>query len=501
VKSYKGGVRHDYKDYSPAAAAARRRSFSWFVLGLSLPVVTVSLLLVSERNESKIPTPAQAAAAASPAALPLLDVPGRPVPLPLPLPAAPATASAAEPTAAAAVSAVAGTPAGEPAASAAQSAPAAEPEAAAEPLDGARIDLLVERGDTLDVLFRRNGLSLADLAALAALPEAGEHLRRIKPGDEFEITHSEGRILTLRRELNDVDVLSVARGAGAGFVATTEKRAIDVRTVGAHGTIRTSLFEAGIAAGMADAVTMDMAYIFQWDIDFIQDVRVGDSFTVVYEELWRDGVKLGNGDVVAAQFVNQGKTYRAARYLDAGGRSDYYTPEGRSVRKAFLRAPVEFTRISSNFNPNRRHPVLNTIRAHRGVDYAAPTGTPVIAAGDGKIVSRGVNGGYGNAVVLQHGGNITTLYGHLSRFGKQRVGSRVKQGDVIGYVGKTGLATGPHLHYEYRVGGAHKNPRTVPLPAADPVPGEYREDFQTATAALWRQLDLYGSGLLTANAE
>jgi murein DD-endopeptidase MepM/ murein hydrolase activator NlpD len=252
---------------------------------------------------------------------------------------------------------------------------------------------------------------------------------------------------------------------------------------------------------MADSVTMDMAYMFQWDIDFIQDVRVGDSFTLVYEELWRDGEKLRNGNIVAAEFINQGDVYRAARYRDPSGRSDYYTPDGRSVRKAFLRAPVEFTRISSNFNPSRRHPVLNTIRAHRGVDYAAPTGTPVIASGDGKVIARGIDGGYGNAVVLQHGGNVTTLYGHLSRFGSQRIGSRVKQGEVIGYVGRTGLATGPHLHYEYRVGGVHKNPRTVPLPAADPVPADYKSDFEANAAPLWRQLDLYQQAHVAASAD
>ena len=222
-----------------------------------------------------------------------------------------------------------------------------------------------------------------------------------------------------------------------------------------------------------------------------QDVREGDEFTVIYEEIWRDGVKLRNGAIVAAEFVNQGKSYRAARYKDASGHSDYYTPDGHSVRKAFIRAPLNFTRISSNFNPSRRHPVLNTIRAHQGVDYAAPAGMPIRAAGDGKVLFRGIQGGYGNVIILQHGNNITTLYGHMSRFGNARVGGRVKQGDVVGYVGKSGLATGPHLHYEYRVNGVHRNPRTVPLPPADPVPAQYQEDFSAVTATLWRQLDVY----------
>ena len=236
---------------------------------------------------------------------------------------------------------------------------------------------------------------------------------------------------------------------------------------------------------------MDMAGIFEWDIDFIQDVREGDTFTVIYEELWRDGVKLRDGQIVAAEFVNQGKSFRAARFSDSSGRASYYTPEGRSVRKAFLRAPLNFTRISSNFNPSRRHPVLNTIRAHRGVDYAAPTGTQIRAAGDGKVSFRGVQGGYGNTIILQHGGNITTLYGHLSRFGSARDGARVSQGDVIGYVGSSGLATGPHLHYEYRVNGVHRNPRTVSLPPADPIAAEQQTAFRAATEPLWRQLDGY----------
>jgi murein DD-endopeptidase MepM/ murein hydrolase activator NlpD len=471
VKSYPSGIRHDYqRDAMVGAQSSRRRGIPWFVLGLSVPIAGVFLLLVSQRNESKIPTPAQASTAAATAEVFL---------------------TAQEPVALAMPHATDATPA-----------PALAEAALAVPVELSldTLDLLVGRGDTMEILFRRNGLSIADLAAMTDVPEAGDHLRRIRPGDRIEVTHDDGRVAALRRELNEAEVLSLSR-TGTGFAATIEQRAIDIRTIGAHGMIETSLFEAGVAAGMADSVTMDMAYIFAWDIDFIQDVRVGDSFTVVYQELWRDGEKLRNGDIVAAEFINQGAVYRAARYRDPTGRSDYYTPDGRSVRKAFLRAPVEFTRISSNFNPSRRHPVLNTIRAHRGVDYAAPTGTPVIASGDGKIIGRGVDGGYGNAVVVQHGGNVTTLYGHLSRFGSQRIGSRVKQGEVIGYVGRTGLATGPHLHYEYRVGGVHKNPRTVPLPAADPVPAEYKTDFEANAAPLWRQLDLYEQAHVAAAAD
>jgi murein DD-endopeptidase MepM/ murein hydrolase activator NlpD len=292
------------------------------------------------------------------------------------------------------------------------------------------------------------------------------------------------------REIDEASVLSIVREP-AGFKVEIIELHVESRLVGAHGIIERSLFEASQDVGISDNVTMNMAGIFQWDIDFIQDVRIGDEFTVMYEELWREGVKLKDGEIVAAEFINQGTSFRAARYINDNGVSGYFTPEGRSVRKAFIRAPVDFTRISSNFNPNRRHPMLNTIRAHRGVDYAAPTGTPIKAAGDGRVTFRSVRNGYGNAIILQHGGNITTLYAHMSQFAQPRIGTRVRQGQTIGFVGMSGLATGPHLHYEYRVNGVHRNPRTVTLPPADPVPTDYRESFQMTVAPLWRQLDAY----------
>ena len=334
---------------------------------------------------------------------------------------------------------------------------------------------------------------------MVALPDASGALKVLKPGDRLEIAHRNGQILSLRREIDDFKVLAIARDE-SGFAANTIAREVDVRVTSGHGVIASSLFEAGSAAGISDRTIMDMAGIFEWDVDFIQDVRVGDSFTVVYEELWRDGEKLRNGDILAAEFINQGTVYRAARYRDASGRSDYYTPDGHSVRKAFLRAPVEFSRISSRFNPRRRHPILNTIRAHKGVDYAAPTGTPVRAAGDGRIHFRGRQGGYGNHVVIEHGGGISTLYGHLSRFAKGAShGQRVRQGQVIGYVGSTGLASGPHLHYEYRVNGVHRNPQTVKLGDARPIADELRADFDARSAPLLAELDLINRGPLLAD--
>ena len=215
------------------------------------------------------------------------------------------------------------------------------------------------------------------------------------------------------------------------------------------------------------------------------DIRDGDSFTVVYEQIFQEGKYLHDGDVLAAQFVNNGKVYRAIRFTSEPGRSSYYTPEGTPMRKAFLRAPVEFTRVSSVFNPHRLHPILNTIRGHMGTDYAAPTGTPVHAAGDGRVSFAGQRGGYGNALILAHSSSVSTLYGHMSHFARHiQIGSRVQQGDVIGYVGMTGLATGPHLHYEYLVNGVHKNPQTVPLAGGEPLHAEALQKFRSAAAPL-----------------
>jgi murein DD-endopeptidase MepM/ murein hydrolase activator NlpD len=234
---------------------------------------------------------------------------------------------------------------------------------------------------------------------------------------------------------------------------------------------------------------MNLAGIFAWDVDFVLDIRHGDNYYLQWDEVWQDGEFVTDGEVVVAEFNNDGRTYQAVRFVDGTGRTDYFTPGGDSVRKAFLRSPVDF-RVSSSFNPNRLHPVLKTRRPHRGVDYAAPRGTPIKAAGDGKVIFRGVKSGYGNVVILQHGGNITTLYAHMSRFAsKVRSGSRVRQGQTIGYVGATGLVTGAHLHYEYRLNGVHRNPRTVKLPQADPIAAKYREEFLAAAGPILEELE------------
>ena len=354
-----------------------------------------------------------------------------------------------------------------------------------------KLTLKVGRGDTMERLFRRNGLDIGQLMQIAQLDEAKKQFRRIKPGDVYEVTHDEGQVISLYSELGLTSALQIKRGE-KGFTASVVERPIEIRKRHAYGVIESSLFESAATAGLSDRTIMNVAGIFAWDIDFILDIRTGDNYYIQYEEIWQDDEYVTDGEIIAAEFNNNGRQIRAIRFKDSDNNTDYYTPEGNSVRKAFIRAPVDFTRISSNFNPNRRHPILNTIRAHRGVDYAAPRGTPIKAAGDGKVIFRGTKSGYGKVVILQHGGNITTLYAHMSGFNaKARLGTRVKQGQTIGYVGMTGLATANHLHYEYRVNGVHRNPRTVSLPDADPIASKYRDQFLTEAAPILEELEQF----------
>jgi len=358
------------------------------------------------------------------------------------------------------------------------------------------VSLKVHRGDTLDRLFRSAGLDLAQLQAIMKLDPARENLRLLKPGDQIDVRHAEGSILEVTRRIDAFNKLNVTR-TNDGFDAQVVTLDYETRSARTTGEIRSSLFEAAARSGVSDTTIMKLASIFASDIDFMLDLRTGDHFTLIYDEMWHQGEKLGEGEVLAAEFVNQGKAYRAVRYEASDGRIGYYTPEGKSLRKSWVRAPLTFSRVSSDFNPRRRHPILNTIRAHTGVDYAAPAGTPVRAPADGKVSFRGRKGGYGNAIIMQHAGGITTLYGHLSRFAKSALaGRRVSQGEVIGYVGATGLATAPHLHYEYRVNGRYMNPRTVKLPNTGPPlhPSEQAR-FARAAAPLLQRLNTSASML------
>ena len=342
--------------------------------------------------------------------------------------------------------------------------------------------VVVGRNDTLDRIFRRLQLSLKDLANLRALPGIKPDLDRLKPGETLSLRHLGADVLGFTRRLSLAQTLNVTRGT-SGFQATLSNNPLETRSRTVSATIDSSLFEAMTQAGAHDQTTLALADIFAWDVDFVNGIQPGDSFTVTYQEVYEKGKYLQDGPILAARFVNAGREYLAVRYVTPNGHAGYYTPEGRSMHKAFLRAPLKFTRVSSPFSLHRRHPILNLIRAHKGVDYAAPIGTPVQAAADGKVIFAGVKGGYGNLIELDHSGGITTVYGHLSRFARGiRVGRRVEQGSVIAYVGMTGLATGPHLHYEYRVNGVFKNPQTVSLPEAGPIDERLRTDFLSKTA-------------------
>lgn len=349
----------------------------------------------------------------------------------------------------------------------------------------------IKSGDSLARLFNQQGISPRQLHDILASGGDAKKLTRIYPGQMLRLrTTSEGELLELRYEIDALNEVEVQK-TDDGYVSHLVVREPEHRTMRAAARIDNSLFVSAQKANVPESVAMELASIFGWDIDFALDIREGDKFAVVYQDLYLDGERIGTGDILAAEFVNQGKLYRAVRYTDSRGHTDYYAPDGHSMRKTFLRTPVAFTRISSRFSSGRKHPVLNRIRAHKGVDYAAPTGTPVKATGNGKIVLRGKKGGYGNTVVIQHGSSYSTLYAHLNNFARgKKVGDRVQQGEIVGYVGSTGLATGPHLHYEFRINGVHRNPLTVKLPDAAPLPKQFRDDFKQATENLIAQLEL-----------
>lgn len=354
------------------------------------------------------------------------------------------------------------------------------------------VQVVVERSDTLDRIFRRLEFSLGDLADILALDDVKQALTRIRPGEMLTFSKRDGQLVGLTREISINQTLKVERDAADQFVASVEEVPLVRKVITTTANIDSSLFAAGMQAGLRDATVLELAEIFRWDVDFVLDLRNGDSFTLVYEQIEKEGQIVGDGNILAAEFVNDGRRFRAVRFENAAGKADYYSPEGKSLRKAFLKAPVQFSRISSVFNPRRKHPVLNTIRAHRGVDYAAPTGTPIRAAGAGRVQFRGVKGGFGNAVEVAHAGGVVTRYGHMSRFAKGLAsGQKVDQGQVIGYVGSTGLASGPHLHFEYIERGVYIDPQQAIRrgePGPPIAPGE-RAAFDLQSAPLLARLE------------
>lgn len=370
---------------------------------------------------------------------------------------------------------------------------------AAEPVEVQKINLTdwneitIRPGDSLSAIFSRVGLSATELSDIMALGREVKVLGKILPGQilEFEIDH-EGDIKTLRYEETPLKTLVVSR-TEAGF--SSEWDLYEPEILISYKTAKItaanpSLYHAGKASGLSDNLIMQLSYVFQWDISFALDLRQGDTFTLLYEDIYIEGEKVQEGGILAAQFKNLGKTYTAVLYEDADGRKNYFTPEGRSMRKAFLRDPVHFSHVSSSFNLRRLHPIHNKVMPHRGTDYAAKLGTPVLASGDGKVTIARQNSASGRYVVIRHGEQYATKYLHLSAFAKGiRAGRSVSQGQTIGYVGSTGWATAPHLHYEFLVKGVQRNPRTVKLPKAESISKSDLLKFMQFTQPVLAQLE------------
>ena len=347
-----------------------------------------------------------------------------------------------------------------------------------------------ERGDTISDLLARLGVNEEEARAFLLRVKPGRSLQMLRPGTTVQARTAEDGTLLALRYITDKARLIGFNKEGAEFKAVEQQLSLSPQQQMKSGEIRSSLFAATDAAGLSDNVAIQLADIFAGDIDFHRGLRRGDKFTVIYEMFYHEGRAIKSGRLLAAEFINQGKSYRAVWFQDAEGKGGYYTPEGNNLRKAFLRSPLEFSRISSGF-AMRFHPILREWRAHKGVDYAAPAGTRVKATADGTVELVGRQGGYGNIVTLKHQGGFSTSYAHLSSFaGGLRNGARVHQGDVIGHVGQTGWATGPHLHYEFRVNNEVRNPLTVALPAALPIPAQQLAAFSKVSAPLAAELNL-----------
>lgn len=374
-----------------------------------------------------------------------------------------------------------------------------EPDLKLDEIDLQKRTETVKSGDNLSLLFQRAGLSDTSLFELMQSNSETKQLTRLHPRQQFHFEIDNKKLYKLTYQKNKLNKVAFTRSE-SGFDYEQISLTPDIIVAFREATIENSLFLAGTNAGMEQSLIMEVANIFGWDIDFALDIRSNDHFSVLYEEHFLNGEKLRNGPILAAEFTNQGKTFKAVRYTDSNGSSNYYTPEGNSMRKAFLRTPVDFARISSHFNLKRKHPILNRIRAHKGTDYAAPTGTPIKAAGDGRVSWAGTKGGYGRTVMIQHGQSYKTLYAHMSKYGRGiKNGVRVKQGQIIGYVGSSGLATGPHLHYEFYLNGAVRNPVRVNLPKAKAIAKTELANFKVQTQSIVATLESYQKNIQVAS--
>lgn len=355
--------------------------------------------------------------------------------------------------------------------------------------------LTVQSGDSLSALFDQAGFSSALMRQV--IVNEGRKLTRLHTGDELHFGTRDGELREIVLVKSPTERLR-AQLTNDGYITKKELSRPEVELAFAAGEVESSLFIAAKEAGLDARTTLALSDIFKWDIDFVNDIRKGDSFEVLYEKRYLEGEEIGGGRILAAYFVNRGSKITAVQYTDESGKTAFYTPEGESLQKAFLSAPID-ARISSSFNLQRRHPVLDVVRPHEGTDYAAATGSPIVAAGDGKVRFKGWKGGYGRAVVLQHGDDVTTLYAHMSRFapGIARA-EKVEQGQTIGYVGSSGMVTGAHLHYEFRLNGSPRNSRTVKLPDATPVPKQEMARFKAHANKLVGRLDRRAEGTQVA---
>ena len=346
----------------------------------------------------------------------------------------------------------------------------------------------IKRGDTLGGIFKKLDLDLS-LPYKISQHDIGKQLKALSIGKTLIFrTNEQDQLKEIDYPISALKELQIKLQGQQLLGAEISDLPFKTRQRSVSGEINSSLYEAAIDAGLSISLVMDMVQIFGWDIDFVLDIRSGDSFHVVFEEHHINGNALTEGNILAAEFTTQGETFQAIRFEDSDGVASYYNPQGESMLGTFLRSPVEFSRISSRFG-KRKHPILKTWRAHKGVDYAAGRGTPIRATADGKVVHAGSKGGYGKTVILRHAGRFTTLYGHMNGYAKNtRTGSRVKQGDVIGYIGSTGLATGPHLHYEFRLDGVHRNPLTFKTPKASAVNTAHQERFNSLSKQMIAQL-------------
>ncbi|WP_249679503.1 peptidoglycan DD-metalloendopeptidase family protein [Pseudomonas abieticivorans] len=359
--------------------------------------------------------------------------------------------------------------------------------------------VVVSKGDTLSTLFEKMSLPATTVQDVLASDKQAKQFTHLKNGQVLEVELTpDGLLQSLHTKLSDTETIRLTKAAN-GYAFNRDVAKPMMRAAYAHGVIKSSLSLSGQRAGLSHKQVMDLTSIFGYDVDFAQDIRQGDEFDVMYEQKVLNNKVIGTGNILSARFTNRGKTYTAVRYTSRQGTTNYYTADGNSMRKAFVRSPVDFARISSRFSVGRFHPILNKIRAHQGVDYAAPRGTPIKATGDGKVILAGRRGGYGNTVIIAHGNTYKTLYGHMQGFAKGiKDGTNVKQGQVIGYIGTTGLSTGPHVHYEFQVNGVHVDPLGQKLPMADPIAKAEKARFQQQSQPLMAKMDQERTTLLAS---